>query len=270
MSQTKDLQETSYLVHLPAEMRNHLLLFFDWKSIVQYSLTSKSLRQELKENEWFWKSRCNNDFKNFFNKIYRSKKGWYYTHIALRCKLGYVLADKIKGCKYYRPCEKKALAILSADIANGINVNLEDEFGCTPLMRACHFGKVELVQRLLKLGANPHKTNLQGKNSLMFACDGALDNTKIVKLLLGYDINLRAKDQRGWTALMYATQWGLCNCARELMKRGIDSRDSIPISHRFNKPELKDMLERNQLNRISENLSFFSSENQISQHFFRR
>jgi methionyl-tRNA formyltransferase len=65
------------------------------------------------------------------------------------------------------------------------NFDEKDENGWTPLIVACYNGSIKVAEELLRLGADPNLTNLNGTTPLMFAKDFAINsgNTALIILL---------------------------------------------------------------------------------------
>ena len=91
----------------------------------------------------------------------------------------------------------------------------------TPLLRAVDYSRVEVIDILLKHGANTNYTNNDGDNILDLAC--IRGNVEIVKMLLdnGADINGK-KGFNDNTPIMTATRFGSIACVNELLSRGAD------------------------------------------------
>jgi ankyrin repeat protein len=64
--------------------------------------------------------------------------------------------------------------------------------------------KEELIELMLKLGANPNAQDRDGRTALMHAIDHRDSYTNIVKILIKYGANLNIKDKRGAGAIDYA------------------------------------------------------------------
>lgn len=72
----------------------------------------------------------------------------------------------------------------------------------SPLMAAVVKGNVEIVEALLKKGANPDVNDTSNVTALIFAT--MFKHTEIVELLVNYKADKDIKDIRGFTALDYA------------------------------------------------------------------
>lgn len=89
----------------------------------------------------------------------------------------------------------------------GIEVDVEDECGCSPLMRLASInGNVEVAKILIENGANVNKVDKLKKTSLMSAAlNGGLE---LVKLLVENGANIHAENEYGKTALDFAESFG--------------------------------------------------------------
>uniref|UniRef100_A0A6C0EB60 Uncharacterized protein n=1 Tax=viral metagenome TaxID=1070528 RepID=A0A6C0EB60_9ZZZZ len=94
--------------------------------------------------------------------------------------------------------------------------------GSTPLMMACAKCNIQTIKMMLKI---PHMKTLidessdDGFTALMFACTR---DSKIVKLLLSYKLNLNKQNLRGTTALIIAVCAKKADIVRLLVKHGAD------------------------------------------------
>lgn len=62
--------------------------------------------------------------------------------------------------------------------------------GYTPLMSACHRGRLEAARALLRSGADPNFMNASGDLTLFWAIDGGVE---LIKLLQDYGADLDAR-----------------------------------------------------------------------------
>ncbi len=86
--------------------------------------------------------------------------------------------------------------------------------GATPLDEAIRYNRPAFVQFLLSQGAKP------SPNALHEASQDA--DVTIVKLLLDAGLDPNARDERGWTPLHVAMDWGKNDTANLLLSRGAD------------------------------------------------
>jgi ankyrin repeat protein len=139
-------------------------------------------------------------------------------------------------------------------LAAGVDVDLLDADGNTPLLRACRFGQIHAAQLLVNEGAsvNASSSGWTGRTPLHVA--SALGSAPLVEFLLDQGARLEAADDRGWTPLMCAASQGMHSIAKILINRGakLDAQDkdgytalvhafeinSGPYTDRFNVIEL--------------------------------
>jgi hypothetical protein len=120
--------------------------------------------------------------------------------------------------KASRETEELLLALIKNDvklvykkIEEGADVNFEfgraygSKEGYTPLMCACHRGRLEATKALLRSGADPNYKNHVGDLTLFWAIDGG---PEMVKILYEYGADLDARTEKDWTPLSYAKAMG--------------------------------------------------------------
>ncbi len=79
--------------------------------------------------------------------------------------------------------------------------------GWTPLIVACYNGATEMIRILLKYGADPNKTNLNGTTPLMYAKDAVSNghSIKLLQYLINYKANPLLKDIWGRSITDYTS-----------------------------------------------------------------
>ena len=111
---------------------------------------------------------------------------------------------------------------LSVDITSLLNNPnaLDDETGYPQLILASETGMYQMVEILLKKGADPNIRNENGETALIQASENG--HYKVVKILLkkGADPNIREED--GWTALLFASLNGHYPVVKILHQNGAD------------------------------------------------
>jgi ankyrin repeat protein len=107
-------------------------------------------------------------------------------------------------------------AQVTALLESGVDANLKDREGRTPLMYASFNGHTEVIKRLVEKGADINLQDIYGRSALMMASSGPYPVA--VKLLLdhGADPNLIDREEH-FTALMYAAAEGQINNVRILL-----------------------------------------------------
>lgn len=108
--------------------------------------------------------------------------------------------------------------MISHLISRGLDVNLSNDQGHSPLFLACDLEKSEHVECLLYHQADVNTVEPSGKTALMEAC--GRDNAQIVNILLDRNADTAAKDNRGLTALEVACLSGFINNVRALLRKG--------------------------------------------------
>ncbi len=86
-------------------------------------------------------------------------------------------------------------------VKDGADVNAREEHKATPLMFASFFGKAEACQTLIDLGADVNAKDIQGDSALFLA-----STSKVVEVLMKNNADINAQDNVGRTALMYALE----------------------------------------------------------------
>ncbi|GFV23098.1 putative ankyrin repeat protein RF_0381 [Trichonephila clavipes] len=115
-------------------------------------------------------------------------------------------------------------------------VNVENNYGQTPLHIAAENGKLNVVECLVNKGANINAKR-SGCTPLQVAADnGELDIIKylldkdIVKYLVSKDADINAKDKYGRTPLHFAVKSGNLDIVKYLIKNGAD----VNTKNRYN------------------------------------
>ncbi|KAJ8688115.1 hypothetical protein QAD02_023910 [Eretmocerus hayati] len=88
-----------------------------------------------------------------------------------------------------REIDEEKLDVVHQLIEAGTKINVADEWGMTPLLRACEHGNLELVDILLSKGACLTDSNKSGYNALLYATKSR--NVELVSRLIkaGLDVN---------------------------------------------------------------------------------
>lgn len=123
--------------------------------------------------------------------------------------------------KLFAAIRRNDLTEVSRMLASDIDVNATDPFGETPLMLAALHAGPEVLQRLLKHGADPDQANHAGATPLMRA---TADRGKM-RLLMGSGAQVDQRSQLGRTALLIAARRpGAGDAVRDLLAAGADPR----------------------------------------------
>ena len=100
-------------------------------------------------------------------------------------------------------------------IAQGINVDEQDEYGNTALMFAVMFNRFEMVQELIRAGAALDLQDNYGMTALMNA-----NRPEIAQELIRAGAALDVQNETGWTALMWAAVYNRLEIVQELIRAG--------------------------------------------------
>ncbi|KAM4713463.1 kinase D-interacting substrate of 220 kDa B isoform 2-T2 [Anableps anableps] len=114
--------------------------------------------------------------------------------------------------------EEENLAALKAHLDRFKEVDGRSDNGQTPLMLAAEQGSLEIVQELIRRGANVNLDDVDCWSALISAAkEGHLD---VVKELLENSAYIEHRDMGGWTALMWAAYKGRVEVTRLLLEHG--------------------------------------------------
>ena len=119
------------------------------------------------------------------------------------------------------PALEARLEKIRQALAEGLDVNLADGNGRTPLMMAAFDGDTAVIELLLTSGAEVGKADVAGRTALMYAATGPFPETVELLLARGADVN-RADTAEGWTALMLAASEGLRPVVEVLLAAGAE------------------------------------------------
>uniref|UniRef100_A0A8B9LR83 Kinase D-interacting substrate 220a n=1 Tax=Astyanax mexicanus TaxID=7994 RepID=A0A8B9LR83_ASTMX len=107
--------------------------------------------------------------------------------------------------------------ILAVDLQY-VPLSVHIQNGQTPLMAAAEQGSLEIVQELIRRGANVNLDDVDCWTALVSAAKEG--HVEVVKELLDNNANVEHRDMGGWTALMWAAYKGRVEVARLLLEKG--------------------------------------------------
>jgi uncharacterized protein len=111
--------------------------------------------------------------------------------------------------------------LVQALLKKGANANVGNNFGSYPLTEAVKLGDADLTRMLLKAHADSNSPNPDGQTALMLA--SSLGTQKVAELLIAQGANVNAVENfRGQTALMWAAAENHPDVVELLLAHGAD------------------------------------------------
>lgn len=131
--------------------------------------------------------------------------------------------------KLENPRLKKHIVIFNTLLQNGANVNLETNYGYTPLHLAAETDTYSFIMPLIEKGANINAQNSKGFSPLHAASDkGNLESAKIL-IASGADINII--DMYGFTPILAATSIQNIELVKLLIKKGAQKEIKAKVNY---------------------------------------
>jgi ankyrin repeat protein len=87
-------------------------------------------------------------------------------------------------------------------LANGVDANVKNDFGFTPLLKAAQFGRREVAELLIAKGADVSVKDKFGRTPLHCAVDE--DQTEVAELLIAAGADVNGRDNGDRTPLDFA------------------------------------------------------------------
>ena len=107
-----------------------------------------------------------------------------------------------------------------------VNNTSGSQHGSTPLVLACYYKKIEIVEALIKAGADTNKKTKNKNTPLLVACEAYETDSvivaKIVKILLENGANPNILKNNNESPLHYAAMYGHAQAVSLLIKHGAD------------------------------------------------
>jgi hypothetical protein len=125
-----------------------------------------------------------------------------------------------KGSLLYWAVSSRYEDIVALLLQRGVDPNLGDKYGITPLIFAAGGGNLPIIRLLLKHGADVNQATKQGISPLHRAASE--DHEVALVELLRAGANIESKDVAGTTALILASMGGKTNAVRALLAAGAD------------------------------------------------
>jgi ankyrin repeat protein/tRNA A-37 threonylcarbamoyl transferase component Bud32 len=137
------------------------------------------------------------------------------------------LSSKMDADAFFEAIRQGDIAKINLGLVQGIDVNMQDKYGETPLHEASLKGFAEIVEMLVRKGANVNAIEKDGWTSLHLAAQEGKTVTAGLLIKSGADVNIKNND--GFTPLHLAIYFGQKNTAEVLIANGadIESRDCL-------------------------------------------
>ena len=123
------------------------------------------------------------------------------------------------GKSIYTASEAGNIEALNKHLSSGIDVNLKDYFGGTPLHHAAEYGQIKAAASLISQGADVNAKTEGGETALHLAANkGQVD---VAELLIAKGVDVNAKDKYGKTPLDEAESFQLAPDLSQINKNAI-------------------------------------------------
>lgn len=124
-------------------------------------------------------------------------------------------------------CNNGSAAMVNKLLQGGADPNTANWSGETPLMRCARTGNLDAVKSMLARRADVNaKEARNGHTALMWAV--AEKHEEIVQALIKSGANVRARSKTGFTSLLFAAQQGDMSSAQILLSAGADVNEPTP------------------------------------------
>ena len=111
-------------------------------------------------------------------------------------------------------------------IDSGIDLEMKNPDGWTPLHYACNHAQIEMVQLLFKYMPAFDATSKTNKDRTIFHCAAVNSDPQVLKMILNTFRFEDIRDHVRWTMLLYAVRFG----AKETIRFVIESRHNLGIN----------------------------------------
>lgn len=142
----------------------------------------------------------------------------------------------------------------------GIDVNVRDENGMTPLIYAAFFGHEKVAKELIDCGADVNASGSNGATALMASLQST-KGEKLARLLIDSGADVNACDAQGLTPLMTAIYTDSIEMTLYLLEKGADIR--VKCSKGWTALDLAKQKENRQLLQILHQAGLFKNADLI-------
>jgi len=140
--------------------------------------------------------------------------------------------DSFRLLEFMAAIDRRSIHEVQQIIETGIDVNLKDQNGDTPLLKAARNGEREIVEILIKAKAKINATDADGRTAVAIAAGKGYDD--MIMSLTSAGADLEVKDKKDNTPLIAAIKGGRIETVRALISAGASVDGMVP----FRKPPL--------------------------------
>lgn len=183
---------------------------------------------------------------------YPSKYGQSSNSAKLTEELAQCSTDK-RAAALFTAITRDDISRVQELLDQGVHIESRDDVngGETPLIKAVQYDKVDIVELLLKRGADSRaKTFYSKENALIVASSAGRDKALILLLERGQP-DLEARDRNGRTALMRASSKGyekeilaLLAAGADIEAKDAENRTALMEASRFGYPQTVKLLKK--------------------------
>lgn len=128
----------------------------------------------------------------------------------------------------YFACVAGNIDVIEKLLELGAETEVSTLIGCTPLMWACTQGNVDVVDRLLKGGAKVNACSVDGSTAFLWACEGG--QLGIIDRMVIYGADIHRSNKHGVSPLLTAVRQGHVEAVDRLLSLGCDV-NSCDLNH---------------------------------------
>jgi len=181
---------------VPDYLKKYVAVFLRYSDILALCDSSKRVREEICEDDFFWEMKTRHDFGVEYDHPPWPRENWEEDY---RFYMRELENDLIIAIKAPNVAKVKEL------IEFGVDISSRSGFAeYTPLMRAVLVGNLELVKLLLENGAYVNAKTTRNRNTALQVATskGRID---MVQVLLEYGADAKAKNRVGAEAIIVAS-----------------------------------------------------------------
>ncbi len=202
------------IMDLPYEVRMYIVVQMPYPDVLRFCATSKTAKNVC-DDDYFWKLKVEHDFPNemkyIVEELHQGK--WHKKYQKKWKNAQKMLFDLIDNIWRYH--SKNVTKRVNSLLQLGIDPNIQNKSGETPLEVASWNGDADIVRLLLEYGADPKSGSALTGASI----EGHAD---VVRLLLDHGADPNIQDEGGVASLIYASIEGRADVVRLLLDHGAD------------------------------------------------